>query len=762
MANLGTDRLNIVNDQPSVEQLWNGRFRLEFYLDNDGKKEDWFADNIGNILPPFGTLQASEFGLGHWEARDGEAYDNMICVKAETEYVPAAQATYVKLSYETISDIFVQEKDDDTDTELNGLRRVTRDLIGTVGLDYAEVVGTSTITSDGITLTLGSIAIDDTDAYRKVKEVWLESGELSRTDNFEDGKESITITNIGSCPSAPSGYTAVKQDENDTLGFPTCTVTFYKDDSILSRSNDYVGTQLAEVVEVFNPTVEPTPTQGGTLGSQSVSNVDGIPTTRYTFLVAGKLSQSEDKVGSQLAITIESFNEVPATPSGYLIAKTDTSDFEGIPTKRYTFLLPSILSQTIDLVGSQEAIVIETFSMFPTIPSGYEIAKTDVSNVEGISTNRYTFLKSSVLSVTQEFTESSTAIKVRAFNMTEAQVSSSLSEVTSSHVAVSQDESDYEGIKTNTFTFELEEYDVINFERNGLMGVQRVSILASGAFYSGQVGVTTIVKQVNNETPVLLYLANFKIDDTTSYRKVEEVWAEAGKLSESDPLVGANRIRVQTVVWQMVEGSNPSGYVASATKTENIGGFKTITVSYYQSDDLSTEFTYQTTVPFTIPGTVNWRGSDLGGGATNRSLDVAPPIATTCLANITENYTTDTEDVEIATLYQPDFWTKVIIEGLGLNFRPFTTTSHYVNHIALDDGTNLTGLLLGGINCIQGNRIYGGTTAYIRIDGPSFDPAGAIGLIINIDIQPVFRLLDGTQYYRKVTTAIDVPARGTA
>jgi hypothetical protein len=76
-------------------------------------------------------------------------------------------------------------------------------------------------------------------------------------------------------------------------------------------------------------------------------------------------------VGSQLAITIEAFNEVPATPANHIIASEQVSDFEGIPTIRYTFLKPSVLSRSEDKVKSQLAITVEAFNEIPATPSGY-------------------------------------------------------------------------------------------------------------------------------------------------------------------------------------------------------------------------------------------------------------------------------------------------------------------------------------------------------------------------------------------------------
>jgi hypothetical protein len=123
-----------------------------------------------------------------------------------------------------------------------------------------------------------------------------------------------------------------------------------------------------------------------------------------------------------------------------------------------------------------------------------------------------------------------------------------------------------------------------------------------------------------------------------------------------------------------------------------------------------------------------------------------------------DSYTTNADLVDIDAVYQPNYWTKVIIEGLGLNFTAFSSTTTYINHIALSDGTQATGPVLGGLELIQGNRLYGGTTGYIRIDGPTYDPAGK-SIIINDNADPIFTLLDGTQYYKRTVTTINVPAR---
>jgi hypothetical protein len=332
MSTQGSKRLKIVNDQPSVEKLWNGRFRLEFFCFNEGKKKDWYGDNIDRILPAFGIKMGDKFGEGEWSLPDGAEYADMTLVEAGLQFIPAAGTHYVKMVYETLTAAWVLEEDEDTDYGTNGLKRITRTLVALPDTAYTDVVGTTAITSDGTTLFLGTYKIIETDAKWTLQEVWLEAGTLS-------------------------------------------------------TSNDFVGSQLSIVIESFRET--PGTPGGYVLAKADASDVEGIPTNRYIFLKHSILSQTEDLVGSQLAIIIEAFGETPSTPAGYTLAKTDTSDVEGIPTKQYTFLRPSILSRSFnDLSDGVQEVTVTTFGGAAHGLAGPVIKETtqDEGGIETVST----------------------------------------------------------------------------------------------------------------------------------------------------------------------------------------------------------------------------------------------------------------------------------------------------------------------------------------------------------------------------------------
>jgi hypothetical protein len=182
MSNQGTIRLKVTNGAPAIEKLWNGRFKLEFLCDNNSPKEDWYYDNISSILPDYGILQETNFGSGvseDWEAIPDSVYPNMRLVGTEYVFIPSMGDKRVKLTYETLTASWVEEKAEDIDYELNGLKRVSRTFVALPGTVYDKVVGTTTITGNGTTLYLASFKIEKTDAKWELSEVWVEAGVIS-------------------------------------------------------------------------------------------------------------------------------------------------------------------------------------------------------------------------------------------------------------------------------------------------------------------------------------------------------------------------------------------------------------------------------------------------------------------------------------------------------------------------------------------------------------------------------------------------------
>ena len=250
MSNQGTIRLKVTNGAPAIEKLWNGRFKLEFFCDNNSPKEDWYYENVSALLPEYGILQTTNFGSGvseDWEAIPDSVYPDMRLVLAEYPYNVRAGKHYVKLTYETLTASWVEEKDEDTDYELNGLKRVSRTFVALPDTAYDKVVGTSTIDSGGTTLYLGSFKIEKTEAKWELTEVWLEAGVLSLSQEFVGGATTVQVSAFGMTEAQVDAdlsevtlsHILISQSENDYEGILTSQFTYEVDDfEIESQAED--------------------------------------------------------------------------------------------------------------------------------------------------------------------------------------------------------------------------------------------------------------------------------------------------------------------------------------------------------------------------------------------------------------------------------------------------------------------------------------------------------------------------------------------
>jgi len=753
MSNQGTIRLKVTNGAPAIEKLWNGRFKLEFLCDNNSPKEDWYYDNISSILPDYGILQETNFGSGvseDWEAIPDSVYPNMRLVETEYVYIPSMGDKRVKLTYETLTASWVAEKDEDTDYELNGLKRVSRTFVALPGTVYDRVVGTSTIDSNGTTLYLGSFKIEKTDAKWSLTEVWLEAGTLSETLDSVGSQKAKVIETIGTDPIAPSGYLLASQQESNFEGFQTNRFTFLKP-SILSQSEDKVGSQLAITIEAFSEV--PTAPTGYKVANVQVSDFEGIKTNRYTFLKPSVLNESTDSVGSQKAITIEAFDEVPSKPTGYSVANVQVSNVEGIKTNRYTFLKPSVLSQTTDKVGSQKAVTIEAFSEIPATPAGYSLASEQVSDFEGIKTNRYTFLKDNVqLSESEDRVGSQLAISQQWFNPAGDKTKAGYS-------LASKNTSDFAGIKTVEFRFLKE--DVELFHSEDLEG-----------------GLNETVEEWFKPNP-----ANNR-DEKTDYVLIEKTesdlggipterytfWKEKGLIDESYVNEAEGVIRTTQVFFSEVDDDLVIGPVVSKD-TRNVDGLPTITVTTLQGEkgvsilgdgDERLANQYDQLVSFTYPGLVTIQDNPVGPLYTSYAWRLSPPVE--CVVNATtfvffqdSNKITESDYTYSGASehWNPTEWAKGESYGLGYGYKPFSESKGFRGYraepLSIQVYENAPDNYL-----INGNRLYEDTTGGLNIYGGPEDPSTK-RYVLDVKITPAFVDIDGKTRYKKVITVATIP-----
>jgi hypothetical protein len=697
MSNQGTIRLKVTNSAPAIVKLWNNRYRLEFFCDNNTPKEDWYYDNVGAMLPEYGILQDANFGSGvaeDWEAIPGSVYPDMRLVLAEYPYNVRAGTHYVKLTYETLTAFWAEEKAEDTDYELNGLKRVSRTFVALPATAYDKVVGTSTIDSNGTTLYLGSLKIEKTDAKWSLTEMWLEAGTLSETLDNVGSQKAKVIETIGNDPPTPSGYVLASKQESDFEGFQTNRFTFLKSNVELSRTNDKVGSQLSITIEQFNGT--PVTPGGYSLANTQQSDVGGIPTTRYTFLKPSVLSRTEDKVGSQQAIVIEAFNEIPVSPSGYSLANTQDSDIEGIPTRRYTFLKPGVLSQTEDKVGSQLAIVIESFLTTPITPQYYSLANTQVSDVGGIPTKRYTFLKNDVeLFHSEDLEGGLNEIVEEWFKPNPA---NNRDEKTD-YVLIEKTESDLGGIPTERYTF---------WKEKGLIDESYVNE-AEGVIRTTQV----------------------------FFSEVDDDLVEGPIVSKDTKNIDG----IPTITVTTLQGARGISIIENGERLANsydqLVGFTYPGVVSIQSNPVGPLYT-----------SYAWRLSPPVECVVNATTYVIFQDSNSIVAS-------DYTYAAASGHWNPTEWAKGESYGLGYSYTPFSESKGFRGYRA--DAVAVEVYELAPDNyLINGNRLYENTTGGLNIYGGPEDPS-LNKYVLDVKITPAFVDIDGSTKYKKVIVVATIP-----
>ena len=678
-----TSRLKL-KGSPSVEQLQNGRYKLTVECTTINSREDWYSANKARIFPDFGSLESAVMSIDGLSPRKGEAYTDMRLteVKSGNRSPRDGEDYIVVLTYETLGSAFVQVKDDTFNYVENGLRRVTRQSIAKVGTEFQKTIGTTSITSQidgesGVTCILANYEVNDTDSYREVTEVYIQAGTISETEDKVGSQLSIVKETFASTPSTPSGYSIANEQESNVDGISTKRFTFLKNNVQLSQSEDKVGSQLSISQQWFNPSEDKT-VSGYSLASQNTSdfegietieyrflkenvqlsrsvdnqsplktevreyfkpdsskatltnyslvnkqesNVDGIPTERYTFAKDNVLmSETERLVGSQLAIVQEVFNGVPIAPAGYSIALKETSEAVGLPTQRYTFLKDNaVLSETEDKVGSQLSLVREVFNGTPSTPSGYSIANEQVSNVDGIPTRRFTFLKNNVtLSETEDKVGSQLAIVKEVFNGTPS--------TPSGYSIASEQESNVDGISTKRFTFLKPSVLSLSIsERNGGTGTGKLRIEVVEAF---------------NETPTST-ISGVKIGEEVS--NVEGIPTRRFTFAKGEGEIRTStrpgRIAGTTEVTAVSYGTEvtPTGVLIFSSETQE-NGYIQFTNTCIQGTIEGTKQTYKDVVQVEVPGEVNCTTVAVSSGGISGSIavpQVTPRRRKTIAAQVT-------------------------------------------------------------------------------------------------------------------------------
>jgi len=532
---------------------------------------------------------------------------------------------------------------------------------------------------------------------------------------------------------------------------------------------------------------------------------DGAPVLEFTYetLTSLYVQDADDKVDHELNGLRRVTRTVIATEdSNYAkVVGTDTIDHTGrgygsetltlasaeeVPKRQNvggftriqeTWVASGTLSETTDNVGSQQAKVIETIGADPATPSGYSLASKQESNFEGLQTNRFTFLKPSILSLKQELSGGSKQVSVQAFGLNEADVITALSEVTSDHVLLSQSESDYAGIKTTTFEFRLDESFTEDYELNGLQRISLVELSVSD-FIAQTIG------SVSSSAPTTgLYLGTQKIDNGGSIKTRESAWLEAGEISvqTSNGPSGMPNTVVKTVTSFVTEPTS-SGITLSKS-TNNTNGFEQYEYKFLEKADGTspvdtggspvTLVSYEKNIQVRDAGVVSASSVSVTGG-TIAVLSVVPPSIKNVKADVTVKLTTDSSvaspvaynlsNTSCSVSTTNTSITPVGVEqGSSLTVSVFNTktnskTQSFPNHYKTGADVNASystaAQIIRDDDNIIGEALDQTLDMDIILTGSTTAPATSG--VYQEDVDPVFFDADGTQYFRK--TRYNIPA----
>lgn len=207
--------------------------------------------------------------------------------------------------YESLTASFVAERDDITDTDLNGLKRITRVLIAQAGTaTTAFVVGTQTYSSTP-TLYLAKRTIEENDAYVRVTAEYLQPGVVSRTERLLDGGlKETTVRSFYTQPTVTNGTTVALTEENE-LGYPVWVLTALTKADGTAVTSAGPALALSEEVSFTYPgrakpySVTPSITAQGVSGSWTFVDVYLSPPVEASVEATTEISYStDDEIGA--------------------------------------------------------------------------------------------------------------------------------------------------------------------------------------------------------------------------------------------------------------------------------------------------------------------------------------------------------------------------------------------------------------------------------------------------------------------------------
>ena len=400
------------------------------------------------------------------------------------------------------------------------------------------------------------------------------------------------------------------------------------------------------------------------------------------------------------------------------------------------------------------------------------LANYEVDDTDSYREVTEVYLQAGIVSVSQDFNNGQGRVSVQAFSKTSSEVTTALSEVTSDHELISQRESDFAGIKTSTFEYQLDESFIQDRELNGLNRIRLIELSASD--FSAQT-----IGSVSSTAPTSsLFLGSQIIDNGGTIKTRQSTWLEAGTLSVSIKNL-AEGVKQVTTVFLVTEGTTV-GPVTSRN-TSNFEGLKTISVTTMQdksgnalgANGSTPVCSFDVFSNFTYPGLFDVSLTSSGRvGNVEIELTKAPAqskVQSKVFVFFTTTSTIQSSDYtyeSAAGLWAPNDWGAVTVNAAGANSGIRFNASKALRGYRTDSSnSSLTVSASFGLSAFfnfQGSQKlsdFNSIPFSTTINPGPVTPVGS-KWVLDVKLTAAFDDTSGTTYYKKTIIVTDaIPAQ---
>lgn len=361
---LGNSNIHQWGEIPEITKLPNGRIRVVRRFEKF-TREDVDNANLGSLLGDFGDLDTA----GEQITNQGYTNCRLISVEVDTRVNSTTNTENPLLvqTYETLTDAFVEITDPTVAYGENGLKKITRVFRAISGTASSNVVGTTTfpvVPVAGTTTTyLASSEIEDTTAFAQLTEIYLEGGQISKSEvQGPDGlPDTKTVTYVSQITEPTSSGILLSKNIDNTGGYE---IYNYKYLEGATAGSTPIGTlqsyeQIIEVRKAGSVTA-----QGGS--SSSLPYITSIP-------------PRIGKVKATVSIELTSSNTV-SVPVAYNLSNTSCSATT-VNTKRTPVGVEQGGSLTVAVYNTRQSTSHQPFSNYYAANSGNSGSITTAASI---------------------------------------------------------------------------------------------------------------------------------------------------------------------------------------------------------------------------------------------------------------------------------------------------------------------------------------------------------------------------------------------